>query len=64
MERDKKTPLEVAMEKDCIFLVVAEMISQVLQPTSYMEGGKPDLKCRGTKCAEFDQFTSRCGFSK
>lgn len=61
MEREKKSPLEVAMEKDCIFLFVVEYVLQRLQP---MEDAKLDLKCRGTKCAEFDQFTSRCGFSK
>ncbi len=64
MSEEKKTPLQMALEKECIFLVVAEIISQAFTHVVHMEGGAPDLKCRGAKCAEFNTFTTRCGFSK
>ena len=57
---EKKSPLQIAMEKDCIFLVVADIISQTLRQKEYGAA----VKCRGDKCAEFDWFNSRCGFSK
>ena len=64
MSKEKKTPMQIALEKECIFLVVAEVFSQALRPAAYMEGAEPDVKCRGPKCAEFDTFNIRCGFSK
>ncbi len=64
MSDEKKTPMQVALEKECIFLVVGEIFKQALAPTVYMEGAGPDVKCRGASCAEFDWFNSRCGFSK
>ncbi len=63
MSEERKTASEKAMEKDCMFLMIGEIIAQILQPTVYMEGSRPDLTCRGVKCAHYNAFNNRCGFS-
>lgn len=63
MSEERKTASEKAMEKDCMFLMIGEVIAQIIQPTVYKEGESPDLTCRGVKCAHYNAFNSRCGFS-
>lgn len=63
VSRERKTVSEKAMEKDCMFLMIGEIIAQILQPTVYSEGEGPDLTCRGAKCAHYNAFNNRCGFS-
>ncbi len=60
----RKTAVEKAMEKDCMFLMIGEVIAQILKPTVYKEGEAPDLTCRGVKCAHYNQFNHWCGFSR
>jgi len=58
-ENKKKTTLQIALEKDCIILVAANMIATGMPRKEEMS-----VKCRGAECAQFDIFTTRCGFSK
>ena len=57
-DKDKKTPREVAMEKDCIVLVAGSFIIQSM-------GKKPGkVKCIGPECGQYNAFGNYCGFSK
>ena len=60
MSEKKKTPLEAALEKDCMLLIVASIIASAVNPGT----DNFSTKCRGSECAQFDVFTTRCGFSK
>lgn len=60
MSEKKKTPLETALEKDCMLLIVASIIASAVNP----EADNFSTKCRGSECAQFEWFNARCGFSK
>ena len=53
---EEKNPTEVAMAKDCIFIVAALIAAGVYKPE---EG-----KCRGPACGLYAEFVSKCGFAK
>uniref|UniRef100_A0A6M3M6Y2 Uncharacterized protein n=1 Tax=viral metagenome TaxID=1070528 RepID=A0A6M3M6Y2_9ZZZZ len=73
MSEEKKTPVEQAMEKDCIILVtVNEALTAMIDNLSYPypgwfekgeEGAKISIntKCRGAVCAQYNEFANRCG---
>ena len=58
MSEEEKNPVEKAMEKDCIILVVASII--VVQGFG-MSANTFNTKCRGPACATYNVFTNRCG---
>lgn len=65
MPEDKKTPVQKAMEKDCIVLVLGELVARIMQPVAYMEGAdRPSVKCIGPACGQYAEFINKCGFAK
>ncbi len=56
---EKPNPVEVAMGKDCIFLVVAMILRDAIPGGA--TGG--DVKCTGPECGQFVDFIGKCGFS-
>lgn len=64
VSREKKTPSEKALEKGCMFLMIGELVAQIIKPTVYKEGDEPDLTCRGVKCGHYNEFNHWCGFSR
>ena len=59
MPEDKKTPVEEAMEKDCIVLVAGSFIIKAVSKEAEI-----DVKCRGPACGQWNIFNSKCGFSR
>ena len=58
-ETKKKPAVQVAMEKDCIF-VVAALIAAGMDEAMIEKRGK----CRGPGCGQYAAFANKCGFSK
>ncbi len=58
-EKKTKSPLQVALEKDCI-LVVAALIATGMDEATIEKRGK----CRGPACGQYAAFVNKCGFSK
>lgn len=58
-ETKTKSPLQVAMEKDCIFVVAALIAAGMDEATIKKRG-----KCRGPGCGQYADFINKCGFSK
>lgn len=59
MSDDKKTPAQVAREKDCIILVAARLIALAVP-----RKGEISVKCLGPECAQYSTFVNRCGLGK
>ena len=58
-EKKTKSPLQVAMEKDCI-LIVAALIAAGMDEATIDKRGK----CRGPACGQYAAFVNKCGFAK
>jgi len=65
---EEKTPIEKAMERDCIILVAVEILTLAIRPLGGFEdtrhNEKFNVKCRGPECAQYSIFTNFCGLGK
>lgn len=59
--KDKPTATEIAMEKNCIFLVTAALFAQAMSKDAT---DPPNVKCRGPACGQYAEFINKCGFAK
>ena len=57
--KDKRSAVQLAMEKDCIFVVAALIAAGMDEATIEKRG-----KCRGLRCGQYAAFANKCGFSK
>jgi hypothetical protein len=58
-DKDKKSPMQKAMAKECIFIVAAMIAAGIPEEMIEKRG-----KCRGAACGQYAEFVNKCGFSK